>query len=372
MVDMSDKKEALEGKLEELQEEYSGTKYNKATNKHLGILRRKIAEVKTAIIEAGKSKKGEGFFVKKMGDATVALVGFPSAGKSSLINQIARTRSKTAQYAFTTTTIIPGTMLYKDAHIQVFDMPGLIEGAHMGLGGGRAVISAMKVADLIVFVIDVNNVQQLHTLMAELKALNVRINKQRPRLSIIETDANINIVIEINKSGMSDKDVTMVLNNFGIHHAKVKIQEKIEVDDFIALVTGKIYYMRAIVALNKIDTNRNYQKVASDISSLYKIRVVPISATAGDNIPELKEEIYKALEIMTVYLKPKAGEERLMPMILEKNSDVGDAARKFHTEIIDELKCAYITGPSAKFDHQKVGAEHVLKDGDIVTFIKNK
>ncbi|MDE1833063.1 MAG: 50S ribosome-binding GTPase [Candidatus Micrarchaeota archaeon] len=372
MVGMSGKKETLEGKLEELQEEYSGTKYNKATNKHLGILRRKIADVKKEIVEAGKHKKGEGFFVKKMGDATVALVGFPSAGKSSLINKIANTRSKTAHYAFTTTTIVPGTMLYKDAHIQVFDMPGLIEGAHVGLGGGRAVISAMKVADLIVFVIDVNNVPQLHMLMDELRALNVRINMQRPRLSVIETDSNTNIIMEVNKSGLSERDIIMVLNNFGIHNAKVRVQERIDIDDFIAIVTGKIYYMKAIVALNKIDTNKNYQKLADEISSKHGIKVIPISATEGTNIDRLKDEIYRALDIMTIYLKPKVGDERLMPMVLEKGSDVGDAARRLHTEIVDELQCAYVTGPSARFEHQRVGAAHVLKEGDIVTFIKNK
>ncbi|HUY70567.1 MAG TPA: GTPase [Candidatus Baltobacteraceae bacterium] len=369
---MADKKVALEGRLEELQEEYTGTKYNKATNKHLGILRRKIAETKLAIVAAGKHKKGEGFFVKKMGDATVALAGFPSAGKSSLINKIAHTRSKTAQYAFTTTTIIPGTMLYKDAHIQVFDMPGLIEGAATGLGGGRAVISAMKVADLIVFVIDVNNVPQLYTLMEELKALNVRINKRRPKLSIMEVETNTNLSIEVNKSGLSESDIKMVLNSFGIRNARVIIRERIELDDFIALAAEKIYYMKAIVALNKIDTNKNYQKIADEISSRYGIKVVPISATEGDNIDWLKDEIYNTLDIMTIYLKPKVGDERLMPMVLEKSSSVGDAASRLHTEIVDELQCAYITGPSAMFEHQRVGAAHVLKEGDIVTFIKNK
>ncbi len=76
-----DKKAALESKLDEYKKEYSKTKHNKATNLHLGILRAKIADVKKEIIEAGKKHKGEGFFVKKRGDATVALLGFPERGK---------------------------------------------------------------------------------------------------------------------------------------------------------------------------------------------------------------------------------------------------------------------------------------------------
>src|ERR1700733_2463095 len=128
---------SLENKLGELTEEYSKTKYNKATNKHLGIIRKKISQLKKDIVEAGKGQKGKGFFVKKTGDATVSLMGFPSTGKSSLINVLTNTRSKTARYEFTTTTVVPGVMFYNDAHIQIFDMPGIIENAHMGSGGGR-------------------------------------------------------------------------------------------------------------------------------------------------------------------------------------------------------------------------------------------
>ncbi|HII09971.1 TPA: GTP-binding protein, partial [Candidatus Micrarchaeota archaeon] len=100
--------------------EYSKTKYNKATNKHLGILRKKISEIKKSIVESGRGQKGKGFFVKKTGDATVALMGFPSTGKSSIINVLTSAKSKTARYEFTTTTVIPGIMFYNEARIQIF------------------------------------------------------------------------------------------------------------------------------------------------------------------------------------------------------------------------------------------------------------
>ena len=208
-------KSHLEGELETLKEEYSKTKYNKATNKHLGILRKKIAQVKRDIIEAGKGHKGTGFFVKKTGDATVALMGFPSTGKSSIINALTNTKSKIARYEFTTTTVIPGIMLYRDAHIQIFDMPGIIENAHLGSGGGRSVIAAMKVADLIVFVIDIDKLEHLDILLNELKALNVIINKPRPKVHIKESANNIGLVVETNRSKINNTDIQAVLSDSG-------------------------------------------------------------------------------------------------------------------------------------------------------------
>jgi small GTP-binding protein len=369
LIFMADKS-SLENKLGELTSEYSKTKYNKATNKHLGILRKKISEIKKEIIESGKGMKGSGFFVKKTGDATVALMGFPSTGKSSLINVLTNTKSKTARYEFTTTTIIPGIMFYNDAHIQIFDMPGIIENAHLGAGGGRSVISAMRVADLIVFVIDIDKTEHLQILLNELKELKIIINKPRPKIFINESPNKIGLIVETNRSKLSEKEVQMVLSEFGIYSARIRIEENISMGDFIGFVSGKNHYMRSIVALNKIDESADHEKIVKALSEKFDIQVVPVSATEKTNIEKLKEAIYSNLGLLTVYLKPKE-EDIAKPLILRSPSTVGDAAAKVHTEILDNLKCAYITGPSAKFNRQRVGVEHLLKNGDMITFIKH-
>lgn len=370
MIKMPEKAH-LESELETLKEEYSKTKYNKATNKHLGILRKKIAEMKRDIVEAGKGRKGTGFSVKKTGDATVALMGFPSTGKSSIINILTNTKSKTARYEFTTTTVVPGIMFYKDAHIQIFDMPGIIENAHLGSGGGRSVVASMRVADLIVFVIDVDKTEHLEILLNELKALNVIINKPRPKIQIKQTTNNIGLIIETNRSKISEGEIQTVMFGFGITNARIKIEEQITIDELIGITSGKYQYMRAIVALNKIDKNADYAKVAKKLADANKMQVVPISAIQKTNVEELQRAIYENLGIITIYLKPKE-ENQPKPMILREFSTVGDAAAKIHTEILDNLKCAYITGPSAKFNRQRVGEAHILKGGDIITFIKHR
>ena len=79
----------IEEQIKSLEEEISKTKYNKATQGHIGKLKGKIAALKARREKARAHVKasggGPGFEVKKSGDASVSLVGFPSVGKSSLI-----------------------------------------------------------------------------------------------------------------------------------------------------------------------------------------------------------------------------------------------------------------------------------------------
>lgn len=76
----------------------------------MGILKAKLAKYRHELLEpkGGSSAKGEGFDVLRSGDARVALIGFPSVGKSTLLSKVTRTESIAAAYEFTTLTCIPG------------------------------------------------------------------------------------------------------------------------------------------------------------------------------------------------------------------------------------------------------------------------
>ena len=124
---------------------------------------------------------GAGFDVSKSGDARIALVGFPSVGKSTFLSKVTKTRSEVAAYAFTTLTAIPGVLEYGGAEIQLLDLPGIIEGAAEGKGRGRQVISAAKTSDLILMVLDATKkAEQRALLEAELEAVGIRLNKEPP------------------------------------------------------------------------------------------------------------------------------------------------------------------------------------------------
>ncbi|MGC8710257.1 MAG: GTPase [Candidatus Micrarchaeia archaeon] len=364
---MPDKRN-LQKKLEELKAEYSHTKYNKATNKHLSILRAKISRVNKAINTSSHSH-GTGFSVKKSGDATVALVGFPNSGKSSILQAMTDAESKVANYAFTTVDLIPGMMKFKDAEIQLFDIPGLIEGAHTGKGEGAKIASAIKVADLVLLVIDAEHCEQLESILNELSMLGIKISPEGPKIRI-EDESKGGISIISNGHSIPERyEVEKILEEFKVYNATVKFFGDTSVDELIDAVSENIIYINGIVALNKIDLNPNYKKAKEKLESATGLKVIPISALNEENLELLKEEIFRSLKLIRIYLKPRANSITPEPMIVREGSSISDIAEKVHSSAARGFKHAFVTGPSVKFANQKVGGSHIVRDGDIIVLI---
>ena len=143
-------------KISEIEFEISRTQKNKNTEYHLGLLKAKLAKYRQQLLEpsAKAGVKGDGFDVMKSGDARVALIGFPSVGKSTILSKLTKTHSEAASYEFTTLTCIPGVINYNGANIQLLDLPGIIEGAAQGKGRGKQVIAVARTADLVMMMLD--------------------------------------------------------------------------------------------------------------------------------------------------------------------------------------------------------------------------
>lgn len=86
--------------------------------------------------------------------ADAGLVGFPNAGKSTIINNISKVRSKIANYPFTTKHPVLGIVETDEFNFIVADLPGLIEGAHLGKGLGHRFLKHAERTKILVQVID--------------------------------------------------------------------------------------------------------------------------------------------------------------------------------------------------------------------------
>src|SRR2546430_16266288 len=89
--------------------------------------------------------------VQREGAAQVAFVGPPNAGKSSLLQSLSNIQIKTGDYAFTTTRPVPALTRVGGVLLQLVEIPGLIEGAAEGRGGGRPLLGVLRGADAILF-----------------------------------------------------------------------------------------------------------------------------------------------------------------------------------------------------------------------------
>lgn len=91
------------------------------------------------------------FFVPKDGCAQVVLVGPPNAGKSTLLRNLTGRPVAVGDYRFTTLCPAAGVVNVGGARVQLVDLPGLVEGAHEGAGGGKMMLGCIRTADLIVY-----------------------------------------------------------------------------------------------------------------------------------------------------------------------------------------------------------------------------
>src|SRR3990167_2138268 len=178
------KNEKKDSTLEEIEELIAKSKYNKRTQHAIGLYKAQLAKLKEKQAARSKGKKGEGYAVRKTGDGTVVLLGFPSVGKSTLLNAITNSESRVGAYAFTTLTVIPGTLEYKHAKIQVLDVPGVVHGAAAGTGRGKEVLAVIRNADMVLIMADVFHPEHYNVLLKEVYDTGVRVNQKKPDVRI--------------------------------------------------------------------------------------------------------------------------------------------------------------------------------------------
>ncbi len=124
--------------------------------------------------------------------ADVGLVGFPNAGKSTLLSAITAAKPKIADYAFTTLTPNLGIVSYRDHKSFVMaDIPGIIEGAHAGKGLGLRFLRHIERNSTLLFMVpaDADDIAaEYHILLEELKKYNPELLDKKRVLAISKSD----------------------------------------------------------------------------------------------------------------------------------------------------------------------------------------
>ncbi|RLG26361.1 GTP-binding protein, partial [Methanosarcinales archaeon] len=311
---------------------------------------------------------GVGFGVRKSGHASVALVGFPSVGKSMLLNQLTGADSAVGAFEFTTLSVIPGMMEHCGAQIQILDIPGLVRGAASGKGRGREVISVVRNADMILFVLDVFNPEQYELLGKELYDAGIRVNSREPDVVVKrKIRGGISVNSTLGGDVISHDLAKSILSEYKIHNADVLIREDITVDQFIDAIHNNRHYVPGIVAVNKVDVAE--ASLVERARTLFPDAIM-VSAIEGRNINILKDAIFNALDFIRIYLKPRGADADLdEPLIVRKGCDVGGVCDMLHRDFRQNFRYAHVWGNSAKHPGQRVGIAHILDDSDVLRIV---
>jgi len=304
-------------RLEALEEMLRTVPKHKGTEKLQADIKRKIARLRQEMrTRRGGARAQPLFHIPREGAGQVVLVGPPNAGKSSLLAALTNATPEVAPYPMTTRLPQPGMMAFENVQVQLVDTPPVCREFDEGW-----LYSLIRGADAAVLVLDASD-DGILFLQESLELLP----KNRVFL----------------------------------------VGETEEVAEDPALPRGA--RKRTVVVANKWDSPGaadNLLVLLDLVGNQLPGPPLPVSATRGDGLDELRRRIFRALHKIRVYSKPPGRKPDLQaPFVLPRGATVRDAAEVIHKELAEKLKYARLWGRG--YSGQMVGRDHVLEDGDVL------
>ncbi len=220
--------------------------------------------------------------------ADVGLVGFPNAGKSTLLSALSSARPKIANYPFTTLEPSLGIVSYRDNQSFVMaDIPGIIEGASEGRGLGLRFLRHIERNSLLLFMVpgDTDNIRkEYEILLEELRKFNPGLLQKHRILAITKCDLLDEELIEMLKAELPD-DLPVVfisaVTGYGLTTLKDKLWEELnsESNKLQAISEGGSIVHR----------NRDAEKLTTDFADWEDDFIEETDDTADDDFVDYED-----------------------------------------------------------------------------------
>lgn len=229
------------------------------------------------------------------------MIGFPSVGKSTILNHFTKTESEVNERDFTTLTCMPGMLYYNNCKVQLLDLPGIIEGASEGRGKGRQVIAVAKSADVILVILDASKYkEQRQKILKELELVGIRINKEKPNIIIKPlSTGGVHLMSPYKLTKITQDDVRIILHEYKVLSAQVIFKDDYDIDDLIDTLEGNRRYTKALFVFNKIDmiSIEELDKLSREPHSIG----ISCSLNLGTNY--FLEKLWEYLALVRIYTK---------------------------------------------------------------------
>ncbi|KAG5680746.1 hypothetical protein PVAND_010235 [Polypedilum vanderplanki] len=196
--------------------------------------------------------------------ADCGLVGFPNAGKSTLLKAISNAKPKIASYPFTTIMPQIGVLEYDDyRQITLADLPGLIENAHKNIGMGHQFLKHVERTRLLILIVDINGFQ---------------LSLKHQKRSCIENVYSLNKELEMYDQNLLEKPSILLVN-------KMDLDGSIE-----KYIENENYFNDLSLFVDKIPEDIRPEKL------LKFERIIPLSARKFQEVDKVKNEIRQVID----------------------------------------------------------------------------
>ena len=372
---------SLDEKIKRLEEFLSLVPKHKATENIVALNKSRLAKLKKEqekkrLKSKSTAKVVSPFSIKKEGIQLILISDYyvPGVGKTSLLNYLTQAaKEKIGKF-----TPIPEIGIYEHKRIrfQIVDMPSIMEGASIGVGNGKEILSQLRACDLICICVDLsrNYKKQLDLILNELSNASIKLNLEPPPITIEKTGSNKIQVFYLTKESKKISDIDKLTENIkevvfesGIRNAVVKIFGKITINDIADALDPSIVFKKAILIGTKGDlplTEDAFENLKDDYSDKFEV-IIGSSVKKKEFPNNFGDMILKILDKVKIYTM-HAGVVAEKPLIMDKGSLVKDVALKIHRSFHDLFDYAIVIRKRARQKKKRVGLDYKLKDNDII------
>jgi ribosome-interacting GTPase 1 len=330
------KAQTAEERLACLKKMYSLLPKHKASEKLQADLKTKISEAKEALDREKKSPKktGVSYKIPGQGAGQYVILGAPNVGKSRLLTRLTRASPEVAPYPFSTHEPHAGMMDWEDVRVQLIDTPPITADYLEGYLPGM-----IQSADAAILMLDLGDDDG--PFVAE---------------TVIERLTKSKTFLVRRGTGKSTEQ-----------RAESGEPEKLAGSPLPTLDSTLSNGTKTLLVCNKTDlpgASDRLEIVREMFGARLPIQV--IAAEHGTGLEELRNAIYKYLDVIRVYTKqPGKPPDLSSPFTCPVGSTLVEMAALVHRDFVTSLKSARIWGTGV-YDGQSIGREHVLYDKDIV------